>query len=351
MHALNRFEANLLQILYGVLGDTAHGPVMGKVYLNRPTRLCISRTAIELVQAALAKGITHWLAVQGGWRTERNMRGDRIATGSIWQRTSPRELGLTFSSASLKLLMWLTAHDPREDAADPWSVISPTELTTGDQLLILRMLDYFRDFDVGQRWFRMTKFASLPLVALSYPDQILNRERPIEVDFAACLPELALTLECLQPWLVSRWTDVEKAKATTAEIEVMQRLGVQQTAILEAYLSAAIQHGRRDLARFLLVTLQKVAMSELAPEQLARRWIRGLRLGDLRLAERTIVYQSASSFLAFSQALRACTEQCRQVGYFDEGYTAAQLWLSDWERYDGEQASLRALAMVRALSV
>ncbi len=79
--------------------------------------------------------------------------------------------------------------------------------------------------------------------------------------------------------------------------------------------------------------------------------MRGLNLGALRLAERTNVYQAASGFLAFSARLREGTEQCRQVGYFDEGYAAAQLWLIDWERYDGDTAYQQAQAMVRELDV
>ncbi len=224
------------------------------------------------------------------------------------------------------------------------------ELSVGDQLLMLRTLERLRDTQVAERWLRMRRFAELPLVALCHPDLVSIRERPAVPNFAGQLPDLAWVLECLQPYLAKRWIDVEENKTRIAEVEHMQRLGATQTALLNAFLSAAAQAGRRDLARFLLVSLQQLISIEVAPEVWARRWIRDLRLGAMRLAERTIVYQSASSFLAIAAQLRGWAEECRRVGYLDEGYAAAQLWLADWARYDGENVTLRAAAMVRALS-
>ncbi len=121
MHALTRFEANLLQILYAVLGDLSRGQVMPKVYQESPFPGCLSAKAVELVQAALARGFTHWLAIRGGWRSERHLRGEATQVGTVWQRTAPSELSLTFSPASLRFLIWLTAHDPDHADADPWS--------------------------------------------------------------------------------------------------------------------------------------------------------------------------------------------------------------------------------------
>ena len=39
----------------------------------------------------------------------------------------------------------------------------------------------------------------------------------------------------------------------------------------------------------------------------------------------------------------------RSVGYFDEGYQAAQLWKAEWERYEGEVLCDRATTIVRQL--
>lgn len=348
MHTLNRFEANLLTILYAVLGDTSMGQVLPKVHEQREYGGCLSHQVIELVQAALAKGMTHWLASSGGWHSDRYLRGEKPAAGAIWQRTPPHELGLTFSPASPQFLIWLTANNPLDDAADPWRDLP--ELTVGDQLLLLRTLERLRDTLVAERWFRMRNFASLPLVSLCYPDLVAQRERPTVPDFNQ-LPELAWVLECLQPYLTKRWIEVEQSKARIAEPERMHGLGATQTALLSTFLLAAANSGRRDLARFLLVAFEQLIATGDAPDILARRWVRDLRVGHMRLAERTIVYQSASSFLAIGALLRSWTQECRQVGYLDEGYAAAQLWLADWARYDGDNVTLRAAATVRALNV
>ncbi len=98
---------------------------------------CLCAASVQLVKAALAKGITHWLASQGGWQNERFLRGDKPAPGALWQRTAPDELGLTFSPASLEFLIWLTTHDPLDEAVDPWSVLPElNSLSAGDQVLL-----------------------------------------------------------------------------------------------------------------------------------------------------------------------------------------------------------------------
>lgn len=375
MHALNRFETNLLSILYAVLGQSSVGSVLPMVHQVRGYSGCLTRTTVNLVQAALAKGVTQWLATQGGWVDERYLRDGKGVPGAVWQRTHPSELGLTFSSASLQFLIWLTANDPLIDSADPWLAM-PEVVTPGDQLLILLTLERLMGTGVSERWFVMRKFARLPLVALFYPEQVAQREHPIVPDFLAELPKLTTILECLQPRLTQRWLEVEIAKVFITEADTMTRLGTQQGTVLNGYMDAVEAHGRRDLARFLLIVLQRLASGDVYgsdvglsddgtadpteasaqrirvdTEQLARGWVKSLRLGEMRLAARTIVYQAASIFLANAARLRAWTDQCRQVGYFDEGYAAAQLWLADWARYDGENTTLRAAAMVRSLSV
>ncbi len=294
MHALNRFEANLLSILYAVLGDTSIGLVLPRVQQKQAYAGCLSRQVVALVENALSKGMTHWLASIGGWQSDRFLRGDKPVSGAIWQRTPPGELGLSFSAASLKFLIWLTANDPLETSADPWTEMQ--ELTVGDQLLLFRTLQRLLGTEVGQRWFLMSKFASLPLVALSYPDLICERLRLRVPEFDRQLPELAWTLECMQPFLVQRWIEIEQGKGSIAAVDRLERLGATQTALLEAFLQAVERAGRRDLARFLLVALQRLVLRDVAPEQWARTWISSLRLDGMRLSQRTNVYRSASSF-------------------------------------------------------
>jgi hypothetical protein len=138
---------------------------------------------------------------------------------------------------------------------------------------------------------------------------------------------------------------MEQGKRQVSTAERMSHLGQLQQQCLEALTNAAEQSGRRDLCRFLLM-----ALAELVTEATdARNWIDGLNLGNMRLIDRGPIYARASTFLAFARQLRKWSESCAAIGYFDEGYPAAQLWLADWERYDGERATQRALALVKNL--
>jgi hypothetical protein len=47
--------------------------------------------------------------------------------------------------------------------------------------------------------------------------------------------------------------------------------------------------------------------------------------------------------------LAGWTRWARSCGYFDEGYDAAQLWLNDWEQYDGDTLVGRAQTIIRNL--
>ncbi len=125
----------------------------------------------------------------------------------------------------------------------------------------------------------MRKFASLPLVALCRPEFVGQRERSVELDFENHLPLLAEVLECLQPYLANRWIEVEESKTQITHPEHMQRLGTIQASVLKPFLKAADHHGRRDLARFLLIAFQRLIPSDATPEQLARHWIKSCASG------------------------------------------------------------------------
>jgi len=46
---------------------------------------------------------------------------------------------------------------------------------------------------------------------------------------------------------------------------------------------------------------------------------------------------------------RSWTRWARSVGYYDEGYQPAQLWLSDWEQFQGDDLVSRAQGIIRNL--
>src|SRR5438105_4783117 len=102
MQTVSRFEANLLGLLSYFLGrePAERGLPLAEERVPEPT--CLSRTAVRLVQDALAKGCVHLLATRGGWRRERHLRGPKVVAGRLWQRTPPADLGLRFSRHALE---------------------------------------------------------------------------------------------------------------------------------------------------------------------------------------------------------------------------------------------------------
>jgi hypothetical protein len=177
-----------------------------------------------------------------------------------------------------------------------------------------------------------------------YPDRLA-------MPAAAAAPDLSpwmqgagpCVLEAFQPSLAVRWLDIERANRAIEDAERMRALGRAQGCILDAFLDAIDAAGRRDLARFLLV----VAAGLLRDGASARDWVGALDLEGRRLAERAEVYRAALAVLHRLDRLRGWGQQARTVGYFDEGYAAAQWWNAEWERHDGDALSARARAILR----
>src|SRR5262245_45071081 len=109
---VSRFEASLLRLLYYFLRREPIERALPLVEARCEPPACLCHGAVRLVQGALAKGCTFLPAQRGGWRDERHLRDERIASGRLWQRTLPAELGLTFSRHSLDFLIWITAARP-----------------------------------------------------------------------------------------------------------------------------------------------------------------------------------------------------------------------------------------------
>src|SRR6516165_3925234 len=109
MQTVSRFEANLLRLLYFFLKREPFERAMPLLENRCEPPPCLQRGAVGLVQEALAKGCTFLLAQRGGWRDERFLRGERVVSGRLWERTPPEQLGLAFSERTLEFLVWITA--------------------------------------------------------------------------------------------------------------------------------------------------------------------------------------------------------------------------------------------------
>ena len=346
MQSVSRFEANLLRLLYYFLKREPPERALPLVDQRLEPPLCLSRGAVKLAESALAKGCAFLVAQRGGWRDERHLRGDRIVGGRLWERTPPPDLALSFSQHSLEFLIWITARRPG-DKEPHWG--PPEEqLTDGDRLLLFFAHEGLREGvdSLGAPELRKRHpYNAHGLCWLAYPEDFAEVPEEARPNFGPWTAGIgSCILEALQPFLAERWILVESQKEQRiTDPQQMVALGRSQERVLSAYLDAVAQANRLDLARFLL----RAATRLLQPGADLALWTGGLQMGGLRLADRAAVYQSAVAFLRHLPRLQAWARQARSVGYFDEGYHAAQLWKEDWERYEGDMLCARAQQIVR----
>lgn len=354
MKAVSRFEYNLLRILHFFLGrvplEQARPLVSNRWELEKPK--CLSRTAVDLVQEALAKGCVEMLARglrkhsarSGGWRRERFLRDDQPREGRLWERTPPTQLGLAFSGRTLDFLLWVTLYRP-VDARTAWTA-PPDELLLGDQLLLFFAYHALRDTDAGSALRSRQPFMGHGLCRLMYPEDFAaNQENPTP-DFGIWTTGVGASIvEAFQGDLAERWLEGERLKSILTDWQELRALGRCQEQVLNAFLTAAETAHRLDLTRFLLQT----AAAILVEDAVGRHWIQGLQTQGPRMADRMETNQAALAFVRQMERLRRWERQARGVGYFDEGYARSQLFLADWERHEGDTLFGRAQAVMQQL--
>lgn len=347
MRSVSRFEANLLRLLWYFLRREPPERALPVIENHCAVPPCLNRGAVDLVKDALAKGCMFLLARRGGWRRERFLRGERVVEGRLWERTPPAELGLKFSAHTLDFLIWITANRPG-DKDPPWRPLEK-DLTLGDRILLYFAHEGLRHVaeGLGAPVLRQEQpFVEHGLCWLAYPEDFTTAPAGARPHFAPWTNGLgACMLEALQPELARRWIEVESGKERIADPQAMRVLGQAQERVLSAFLDAVEQAGRMDLARFLL----QAAAVLLGPHAHAGMWASRLNMAGQRVADRAATYQAATTFLRMLDRLQAWERRARGVGYFDEGYTASQLWKADWEEVRGDQLTDRARAIVHQL--
>ena len=337
MKTLNRFEANLMSILYAILDERPADSVQSHLEKEMEKPPCLSRETVEMVKDVMGKGFVRWLA-KADWRKEKFLRDEEVNEGRLWERWSASELGLSFSGHSLEFLIAITAADGRSNKF-VWKPRGKQSMELGDWMLLFKSADTFCRSRVGRAWFRFPVLHQNPLICLAMP-HLTNGK----TEFSEWMTGTrAAILEALQGELAQKWVRLEQEKSNIRNHQGMLDLGLRQTLVLSSYMDTCEKAQRRDLCRFLLV-----AMRTLVGLESVKSWV-NMDLSQLRLADRKKVYEATASFLSVAERLRKWHQSCQGIGYFDEGYAAAQLWLEDWERYDGERVMERAKAMKQEL--
>ncbi|HKB35008.1 MAG TPA: hypothetical protein VKD72_01055 [Gemmataceae bacterium] len=344
MKSVSRFEANLLRLLHYFLQQAPVQQALPllEARIDRPK--CLSRSAVELVQDALAKGCVLLLVRHGGWRRERFLRNEKPVEGRLWERSKPQDLGLSFTRNTLDFLVWVTAKKPTEDKKG-WQP-PHAALTEGDLLLLYFAYEALRGNDMGTELIRRQPLAAHGLCWLAFPEDFARANVSERPDFGPWTSGLgAAIIEALQPVLADRWVQMEIDKGRLVQWQHMRDLGQAQEKALDGFLAAVEAAGRQDLARFLL----QASMRLLTPNATPAMWTGNLRQQAPRLADRAETYRGALAFLRQLPRLQEWERRARSVGYWDEGYAASQLWKADWERFQGDEVTERAQNIIRQL--
>ena len=344
--AVSRFEYNLLRILRFVLGHMPADQAINLVYAKLPAPPCLSRVCVRIAQDTLAKATVLHLAKAGGWRRERFLADGQPTEGRVWERLPLELRKLRFGPSPLAFLMWLTAEKPT-DTTDRWDAHGG--LTPADELFFLMAYDQLKsEPEVAQAVADKRCFRNNPLVRLAYAGDFATTQAPLVPDFNGCFSGVrSAILECLQPVLAWRWIRSERAKGQIGDWRRMRQQGTAELETLRAFLKAADEARRPDLARFILAANATL----LAPPELGIGfWTGGLQgQGPGRLADRIETQRAALAFPRQLETLQSWERQARNVGYYEEGYAASQLWKADWEQAHGDTVAAKARGLVEGL--
>jgi hypothetical protein len=342
--SVSRFEAVLIRQLRSMMRtpgepSPAYSPPAGR--LNVPSGL--SPACLHLVRDTLSKGCVLYLAKVGGWRREKHLHSGQPRSGRLWERVQRSDLALSFSKHTISFLMWLAAGRP--DKTQSWDA-PENELTTADHFLFFLAYESVRETEAQTSLRGRAIFQKNGLIRLFFPEDFGNAGG-LPIDFATWTADVGASIvESLQTRLQHRWLEIERGKNQIGDWPKLRQIGQSQDVALSSFLDACKTAERPDLARFLLRAMADLLSPDLTPQF----WIGGLQgTGPPRLAERLETQRNGLAVLKQLEKLGQWTRTARGTGYLDENYAVAQLWLSDWEQYRGDDLLAIAQGLLRQL--
>jgi len=333
-------EHELLTLARAIIGLGQYAPVEDLLrdrHVTVPERL--SPGALHALRDTLSKGAVLALARCGGWRKRRHVDGGQERSGRLWERHPPR--ALHFSPLCFHALRWLLEQPLVKHGCKSLEVEGTP--TLADELFLYLCCRLVAGTSCAKSVGTQALFRRSLLCWLGYPELLgTTPPRLTAGDFAPLLADGGWLLEALQPDLAHRWRRVEESKRLLFEPAELVSLGATQETVLPAFLDAVDAAGRRDLAGFLLEAGRPLL------EQPASRWVAALSL-TTALGLRATAARASGAFLRVLGRLARWDAEHRAVRFFDDGYEAAQLLLSEWSPF-GEAGFRRAADLERELS-
>ena len=260
--------------------------------------------------------------------------------GRLWERTPVAELGLSFSRSALDLLIWLTAGRPPGASWEP----DEANLTVADRFLVFLAYDGLRLTEAGSA--RRSKPQLRRMACAGCTSPRILRPAARSTSPRGCKAGGRASSKPCNRRCTRRWLELERGKNQIGDWAKLRQVGQAQEQVLAGFLRAADEAKRPDLARFLLKALAELLSPDLTPAF----WIGGLQgSGPPRLAERLDTQRHGLAVLRQVERLGQWAKRSRGTGYLDDDYAIAQLWLSDWEQYRGDELVTIAHNLLRQL--
>ena len=265
-----------LDAIWGIASvEAAVGGSTGPVSPARSVPLRISRRASELIGQRLAGGAVRCLA-RLGWRSEVFLRDGTRVSGRLWERHTPDQLGLTFSEASLQLLDWLASWPWQAGVSSP---LSRNRLSIGDRFFHFVAFEALHHTAPGTETDVPTGFPDRRADSAGIPgcDDLPPARLPAPIFEPGCNPRPHGFSKSLQPRLAARWESNERALRQITDPQVLAARSDTWSRRIDSFLNAIEASGRLDLARFLLVAMQRQIRQFPRMEDSSRQFERSTR--------------------------------------------------------------------------
>jgi hypothetical protein len=350
MRVVSQFENDLLRILQGVVSRAPIDQFRSQLVRKQLRPKCLGRDAVELIEQSLAAGLVMRMTRSGAWQSDRHLRAGRLVQGNLWQRTPPHELGLSFSAASIDLLVDLTVTQncdsmPSRVANSNQAAI---DCTLGDRVLQYCIAHATAELPLLSEWYRQEPLISNELIALAMPDRYAAAEAFAVLDFEAWMTGTkAIMLEALQPEFGESMLRLGHLKSQLADPGQVEQLGIHEDRVFNAYLTAARKQRRPDLCQFILVAGNQLLSNTTS----VRQWFPCLDVSKLNVSQRAATYRSGASLPRAICQIGDWHRESRSIGYFDEGYVESQWLKSCWEQVGGNQLRQQAERVLKELDV
>ncbi len=327
---VNRAEANLLTVARVAVGVIPPIDAMRVLVSSIAPPPSLGPSARFALSQTLARGTVLSLAKQGGWRADGGLR--------LWERNAAPPL--IFTGNTVRLLSWVLMTPLAEADASPLIFEGP--LTLAEDLLVTLLLEHLRGTGCENLLARQLSIRSLPLTTLTHV-AAMSRELAFTQVATLKTAQMAPFVEGVRTLLSRAWLAAEVGKADCSAPEILIRVGQAQGMVLDQWLKAIDEAGRRDLATFIV----DVAVNLLTKEGMVDQLTRSLS-ADGPLRERTEARRRAAALLRSVATLRQWDQQHRAVHFIDENHAQVQRLIADWSRL-GEQGFSRAAAAVSKL--